>query len=267
MGLEIFLLSDRTWIIINEKFIGPALEERNLGRLHEAELILRDGWEETGDPHVAFWLGKVLAEIGEHPYEARTFLEMARERYPKPQFKEKARRELVKLAKESNMLKETIPKDNSKTLAPGTTIFGTIEEIWPIVSQSIKKATKSIQIISPWITESTLIDVLEERRQAGVDIEIIIQARTEQTKKIVPQGIVEQLYSKFRLQALENLHTKLVLVDCQLLYSGSANLTRSGLLNALESGLVTNDPKIVKQAIKFVDRVLEEAKARALDVR
>lgn len=57
------------------------------------------------------------------------------------------------------------------------------------------------------------------------------------------------------------VHFKLILIDCELAYIGSANLTGAGLgmksprKRNFEAGLLTDDPQLVEQAMEQFDHV------------
>ncbi len=82
----------------NEQFVKPAERLKKQGKNHEAESVLRGGFEKTQDPWIAYKIGKLCIE-NEKFNEAKKSLEYAQRYLTLPRYKESAKKKLLEVKK------------------------------------------------------------------------------------------------------------------------------------------------------------------------
>ncbi len=98
-----------------------------------------------------------------------------------------------------------------------------------LIREEVAKAKKSLKIASPWIDQCMLEKILE-RLPKGVKLEVILRTEDLKDLNITSEGtfrILEKYGAEIYIN--ERLHAKLILIDDELAFVGSANLTRPGL--------------------------------------
>lgn len=104
-----------------------------------------------------------------------------------------------------------------------------MKEFYELLKQELSKARKSVKIASPWIDQCMLEKLLEVLPN-GVYLEVILRADRLSDLDITKEGTFKTL-EKYGAEVYlsERLHAKLVIVDEEVAFVGSANLTRAGL--------------------------------------
>ncbi|MFW5983357.1 MAG: phospholipase D family protein, partial [bacterium] len=104
----------------------------------------------------------------------------------------------------------------------------------------------------------SIFDKLEEKREEGVKIRILLAGDLDKNKKFMEK--LKQKYD-FTVRLYEGdrkMHVKAILVDDTHAYSGSANFTLTAFGRKSESTIYMKDEKIVKKLEENIDRLWEE---------
>ena len=139
----------------------------------------------------------------------------------------------------------------------------------PIYNNWLKlhQPQESIICVSPYIKREAVDRIIPEGVSAKIlirgNIEEFIYQSSSDIEALYPFYYSEQ-YDKHHFRRLQNLHMKAYLVDGKELLVTSGNFTRSGMFltahrgNA-EGGIATNDSKIIRQFLDYLDRLWQEA--------
>lgn len=112
----------------------------------------------------------------------------------------------------------------------------------------IAQAKSSITIYVHALNDRDVINLIEEKQKMGVKIQIFL-GQEEQRKKIDYKNLSSSIKS---IQSKE-VHSKLIIIDNQLVSISSANLTQSALLNPYENIYYT---KFTKEIDKLITNYL-----------
>jgi len=100
--------------VYNERYVKPSEKSMNEGKFLEAERILLEGFEKTGDPWIAYNIGRLYKETGRF-IEARERFQYAEKYLPLLKYKELARKELLQTEDKIELARIRIcPKCGSK---------------------------------------------------------------------------------------------------------------------------------------------------------
>jgi len=88
--------------------------------------------------------------------------------------------------------------------------------------ESLKQATRSIHLTMYALTESKIIEILQTKAGAGVDVKVFYDPSTGGKK--LPSPI-----QSHPIQSRGLMHRKIVVIDDALVFLGSANMTRASL--------------------------------------
>ncbi len=123
-------------------------------------------------------------------------------------------------------------------------------ESWQVISrlsaplrQALKKATKDILVVSPFLGRvgAQLIVTAAKRRGlrmrvlTRLDLEPMMYGATD------PEALEEFVEAGARIRAISRLHAKIYAVDGDTAFVGSANLTGGGLRHNVETMIATQD--------------------------
>ena len=180
---------------------------------------------------------------------------------------------LPPLSKNLSELVITYPNDNKFERVHG------LKLLYPSLKRMIKQSKQNIDIINPFFdaegTEKVLIELISAA-QRGVKINIV--TREYSTSKNLTQCInrIIQCFKEKELTSLisirnyyvktgstfYSIHSKIIIVDNNKCYIGSANLTSSSMSSNLELGVIleNNDVKTVKRIFNNLWSVAEHVK-------
>ncbi len=129
----------------------------------------------------------------------------------------------------------------------------------PRVIEMLDRAKDSVVIASPWIWGiEDIVQKLEGLRKKKVDITILTRRSGEtdvEHERTV--DIIQDFGCK--IDFIDELHAKIVLVDETEIYIGSANLVATSLERNKEAGIWTNDPATVLEAKDYLADAMREA--------
>jgi len=125
----------------------------------------------------------------------------------------------------------------------------------------VQGAKKSIRLMAFSFTNDSLGDALLERMKAGVDVKGIIETQDSDSK--------DSLFSRFFCAGMavrldgnpSSYHHKVMVIDSQVVITGSANFTHSGDARNDENTLVITDPAIARLYLDEFKRTWAEAAA------
>jgi len=154
--------------------------------------------------------------------------------------------------------KKETPKKEEKPKEKQVTFFFSDEELASAINSLINETKEKLAICSPWID-----DIIERENELGnlkkqkVEITLLTRSAKKETKHFQSlQGLKRQ---RFPIEINDNLHSKLIISDEKKMYIGSANLLRRSLTVNHEAGILTEDPRIIKPAIDYFNRLFDEA--------
>jgi phosphatidylserine/phosphatidylglycerophosphate/cardiolipin synthase-like enzyme len=128
------------------------------------------------------------------------------------------------------------------------------DEILDDLLLSISKATKSIQIVGPWIDAYFVGKVIESLHDDTVDVSFVVRIDEDNTidsKTLSALNLARKNIKNFQAKCLKKLHTKLILIDHEIFYLGSANWYWYSLHESVEI-TVTGDIKLMPDLIQLM---------------
>ncbi|VVB72100.1 PLD-like domain protein [uncultured archaeon] len=106
------------------------------------------------------------------------------------------------------------------------------------IRSDLQKATQSIMIIGPWIDDYFAHEIISS---AARDLDANVLVRNPNEVDEFPRertrfalSVFKEHWPNLKARTLEKLHAKMILIDNNLLYIGSANWYRFSLENARE---------------------------------
>ncbi|MDN4166850.1 phospholipase D-like domain-containing protein [Cytophagales bacterium LB-30] len=132
-------------------------------------------------------------------------------------------------------------------------------EIKAILCEEISKSSKSIFAAVAWFNDSDIFEILKEKANSGVDINIIV-ANDEKNNSLNFKEISDLGGKVFKLIKDDVLlHHKFCVIDEHTLITGSYNWTYAASSRNLENIIVLeNNVKINSTFIQCFNRILEE---------
>lgn len=91
------------------------------------------------------------------------------------------------------------------------------------IISNLKKAEKSIKIAVAWFTDEDIIRVLSQRKEAGIDIELVISNSKENFENINNFKDYLRLQAKLFVSSRPFLHHKFCIIDNAIIINGSYN--------------------------------------------
>ena len=134
----------------------------------------------------------------------------------------------------------------------------TKEEILPSLISDISKAKQKVQIISPWIKSEVLEKILSSIDE-NIKLEVIIRS-SELSDFLITDEKVFQLIKERNGTIFLNpqIHAKVVIIDSEIAYVSSANITNAGLIDEdgnIEAGTVINNKKEIKKLENYFEEI------------
>lgn len=126
------------------------------------------------------------------------------------------------------------------------------------LSNYMKEAKKSVQIISPWISKEIAESIIKIASEQGIRFEIITSDDlTVDTHRKALEKFVRTTIPNVNVYIIrEKLHAKMLIIDESVLIMGSANLTLSGLYENIESYIVLATPDTIKSSLLQFNELL-----------
>jgi phosphatidylserine/phosphatidylglycerophosphate/cardiolipin synthase-like enzyme len=119
-----------------------------------------------------------------------------------------------------------------------------------VLGQFLKRAKKQLLIYDPKISDKEMLQILEDRAQAGVEIKIIGQTSGQ------PSFDVQKL-------AGTRLHTRTIIRDRRQAFVGSQSLRSAELDSRREVGVIVQDPQAIKKLLETFESDWKQKNAKA----
>ena len=150
------------------------------------------------------------------------------------------------------------PKPIAKAKEVGE--FVSDDAIKPLLIALIDKANHKLDIASPWITVSDITERLKKAQARNVQVKVLARQIDENKTDIFYDLIANDI----DVTTDNDLHAKMLIVDQQEMFLGSANLSGRSLTTNLEVGIHTTDTPIVKAASAYFKDKFQHAKMQSV---
>jgi phosphatidylserine/phosphatidylglycerophosphate/cardiolipin synthase-like enzyme len=137
----------------------------------------------------------------------------------------------------------------------------------PTLSYLFDSAKKSIFFEIDYYSDfGGVYESLKAARDRGVDVKILIEERTYTDEnplyqsarngidKLINEGFAVYLFNLAPMGIVENrgmMHSKAAVIDSELVYVGSANVSKSGLLYSREAGVIFKSKPVAAQLLEI----------------
>jgi len=124
-----------------------------------------------------------------------------------------------------------------------------------IIDSAEHRVLMSIYII----TESEILERIERALERGVNVTILLHQLSGNNSIDSTLQKLDSEYQNFQPVSIsdEMLHAKVLMSDTEVALVGSANITRGGLKNNYELGVVIEDAEKVHKLEKIILRLIE----------
>lgn len=131
----------------------------------------------------------------------------------------------------------------------------------PLVLEQLQAAKASIQIAVAWFTDQDVLDILVEKRQQGIQVQVLISNDRKNFEEAYSLDFtkLQQIGGKLIVVETSFMHHKFCIVDQQVLLTGSANYTYSGFHKNNESIIITDEQESIKDFLLEFERFIEQA--------
>lgn len=122
-----------------------------------------------------------------------------------------------------------------------------------LLIEDIRAARKEIFLVCPFIKSAIAQDIINATQQKALLVRTIsrfaksefISGASDIQAHFILSGCAAVTESKFELRALSSVHAKIFIIDDNVAYVGSSNLTFSGLLRNFESTVRLESPEYI----------------------
>jgi len=124
--------------------------------------------------------------------------------------------------------------------------------LFELTRRLLEHATKSIQVINPYVDEATLGRTLRSAAKKGVDVHLITRQPIENPqrwgfhKTLVHENV--HLYYSGKENIAGGVHSKLLIVDDEVVIVSSMNFTSHSESYNFETGIITVDRATIESA-------------------
>ena len=142
-----------------------------------------------------------------------------------------------------------------------SSLLGT-ETFRNLLSESLKKAKKTVIILSAYITSTGIKWLIEQLKEKSIECTIVTRCNeidlAQGSSDIESYKLIKE--KKWSLKILKDLHAKVFLIDHEVLFLGSPNLTGAGMnlvpASNKEIGIKT---KALDKDLSIINEISEEA--------
>ncbi len=126
-------------------------------------------------------------------------------------------------------------------------------EVLPFLQSSISQATASILIVGPWIDAYFVRKVMDSLPSLEIEVQFMVRIEEEveiDSKTRSALNLARKNIPKFQAKTLQNLHSKVIIIDNNIYYLGSANWYWYSLNESLEvtiTGKISNLPELITE--------------------
>lgn len=128
-------------------------------------------------------------------------------------------------------------------------------EIKPLLIRLLKESKKEVYIEVAYIGDPDIEDALKEAATRGVQVNLLLSEKAnigndnnyKHAEKIMKSGSARIFLTP------KMIHSKMVAVDREIIFSGSANLSIFSMCNSGELNLIIKEPNLVKDFLRVAD--------------
>lgn len=134
-------------------------------------------------------------------------------------------------------------------------------ELLPHLQPSISQAAKSIRIVGPWLDAYFVGKVIDSIDDLNIDVSFIVRIEEDEiidAKTLSALNLARKNIPNFQAKTLKNLHSKIILIDNEIFYLGSANWYWYSLHESLEVS-VTGKTSLLPELITLMEYYWEKA--------
>lgn len=149
---------------------------------------------------------------------------------------------------------------NPKTTPEKLNLLGK-GQILPHLQNSIQQATSSIMIVGPWLDAYFTRIVVDSLPQPDLAVLFLVRIDDDglvDGKTLSALNLARENLENFQARTLPQLHSKVIIIDNEIFYLGSANWYWYSLHASLET-TVTGETSILPELIPEIDRFWQMA--------
>jgi phosphatidylserine/phosphatidylglycerophosphate/cardiolipin synthase-like enzyme len=134
------------------------------------------------------------------------------------------------------------------------------DQILPHLQTNISKATGSILIVGPWLDAYFIGKVIDSLPNLNIEVRFMVRIDGDDvidTKTLSALNLARKNIKNFQARTLKNLHSKVILIDNEIFYLGSANWYWYSLHESLEVTVTGNTnilPELVRELYDYWDK-------------
>jgi phosphatidylserine/phosphatidylglycerophosphate/cardiolipin synthase-like enzyme len=145
--------------------------------------------------------------------------------------------------------------------------FTTIHDLSDILLSLISQSQKSLYIAAFTLTDKRIADLIIEKHKHGLDVCVIVDAGNmkqmhSKVQSLVNNNIAVFIYSPplnplYKKNGLSEplMHHKCIVIDNEMVVTGSANLTKAGQKNNIENINILRDKQAVEEHREEIKRL------------
>ena len=134
-------------------------------------------------------------------------------------------------------------------------------QVLPHLQRSIAKAQQSILIVGPWLDAYFVGKIINSLADAKIDVHFIVRIDGDEqidSKTLSALNLAREKIPEFQAKTLQNLHSKVIIIDREVFYLGSTNWYWYSLHESLEL-TVTGKTSFLPEIITEMDNYWESA--------
>ncbi len=133
-------------------------------------------------------------------------------------------------------------------------------QLIPHLKEAISNTKESIFIVGPWMDAYFARIIIDSLPNKEVEVKFIVRADDGviDTKTLSALNLARQNLNKFQANSLENLHSKVILIDGEIFFLGSANWYWYSLNQGVEV-IVKGDISLLPELLQELDQYWMES--------
>ena len=145
--------------------------------------------------------------------------------------------------------------------------FLTNDQILPHLQWSISHASQHIIIVGPWLDAYFAGKVIDSLPHLDLAVSFLVRVEEDgeiDAKTLSALNLAQRNIKNFQARALPQLHAKVIIIDNETFYLGSANWYWYSLHKSLET-MVTGETSLIPELLSVIDNYWEKATPLARD--
>lgn len=134
-------------------------------------------------------------------------------------------------------------------------------QILPHLQMSISQTTGSIIIVGPWLDAYFTGKVIDSLPNPDIEVSFLVRIDDDgviDAKTLSALNLARKNINNFQARTLHQLHSKVIIIDNETFYMGSANWYWYSLQESLET-TVTGKTSLIPKLIPEINRYWEKA--------